>query len=223
MTTSVYRRAGQCELLVAEGMNSHSQLFDKLCAYRNACAFDERATVGAQSAKSPYELDTLGRVELVADAATSLRFLQPKLTLLLLANLDNAILSLRQASCDGMQFVLDQLGCGVGTLHATIVERLLSTYPQPQPMTSTVQENPMSLGTAPAWRCATDDYQCKDLPSVVHGGFPRSSAAWQSSALSDSYNRLLETCYSLLPHLSVTHITALLPVLEARLVQPNTP
>ncbi len=138
MTTSVYRRAGQCELLVAEGMNSHSQLFDKLCAYWNACAFDERVTVGAQSAKSPYELDTLGRVELVADVATSLRFLQPKLTLLLLANLVNAILSLRQASCDGMQFVLDHLGCRVGTLHATIVERLLSTYPQPMSTTCDV-------------------------------------------------------------------------------------
>lgn len=109
-------RAAKLELLVAEGFNQHGQILDKLIAY-------ERATelfLGGWAIEA---------VSLDSDVYSSLLHLQPYLCRLLLRNLADKLEPLRIACVRGLEFLLEHLGCSLGTQLTLVLKTVIKSYP----------------------------------------------------------------------------------------------
>lgn len=153
-------RAAKLELLVAEGFNQHGQIVDKLVAF-------ERAT--------EYFLGggNLDAICAQTDVYSSLLRLQPHLARLLLRNLTDKLEPLRIACVRGLEFLIENLGCSLGSQFVLVLKTIIKTYPTLSISTDSFNNSLMS--------CSTLTENPKEEPS---------------SNLIDSYNRLLETCIS---------------------------
>lgn len=153
-------RAAKLELLVAEGFNQHGQIVDKLVAF-------ERAT--------EYFLGggNLDAICVQSDVYSSLLRLQPHLARLLLRNLTDKLEPLRIACVRGLEFLIENLGCALGSQFVLVLKTIIKTYP-------TLAISGDSFNTS-LMSCSTLTENPKEEPS---------------SNLIDSYNRLLETCIS---------------------------
>lgn len=153
-------RAAKLELLVAEGFNQHGQIIDKLIAF-------ERAT--------EYFLGggNLDAICVESDVYSSLLRLQPHLGRLLLRNLTDKLEPLRIACVRGLEFLIESLGCSLGSQFVLVLKTIIKSYPNVQPTSDSFNTSLMSSSSV------TENP--KEEPSTN---------------LIDSYNRLLETCIS---------------------------
>ena len=153
-------RAAKLELLVAEGFNQHGQISDKLIAFERATEyFLGGGNLNATCAQS--------------DVYSSLLRLQPHLARLLLRNLTDKLEPLRIACVRGLEFLIENLGCSLGSQFVLVLKTIIKTYP-------TLSINPDSFNIS-----------LMSSSSLTEG--PKDEP---SGNLIDSYNRLLETCIS---------------------------
>ena len=153
-------RAAKLELLVAEGFNQHGQIIDKLIAF-------ERAT--------EYFLGggNLDAISVESDVYSSLLRLQPHFGRLLLRNLTDKLEPLRIACVRGLEFLIENLGCSLGSQFVLVLKTIIKSYP--------------NLLLPP------DSFNTSLMSSSSITENPKEEP---STNLIDSYNRLLETCIS---------------------------
>lgn len=155
-------RAAKLELLVAEGFNQHGQIIDKLIAF-------ERAT--------EYFLGggNLDAISVESDVYSSLLRLQPHLGRLLLRNLTDKLEPLRIACVRGLEFLIENLGCSLGSQFVLVLKTIIKSYPN------------LFLHS--------DSFNTSLISS---SSIIESLKEEPSTNLIDSYNRLLETCISII-------------------------
>ena len=153
-------RAAKLELLVAEGFNQHGQIIDKLIAFERATEF----FLGGGN---------LDAISVESDVYSTLLRLQPHLGRLLLRNLNDKLEPLRIACVRGLEFLIENLGCSLGSQFVLVLKTIIKSYPNLLLPSDTFNNSLMSSSSL------TENP--KEEPSTN---------------LIDSYNRLLETCIS---------------------------
>jgi hypothetical protein len=153
-------RAAKLELLVAEGFNQHGQISDKLIAFERATEyFLGGGNLDATCSQS--------------DVYSSLLRLQPHLARLLLRNLTDKLEPLRISCVRGLEFLIENLGCSLGSQFVLVLKTIIKTYPT------------LSM--------TSDSFNTSLISNLSLTEGPKEEP---SSNLIDSYNRLLETCIS---------------------------
>lgn len=158
-------KAAKYELLIVEGFNQHGQILDKLIAY-------QRAT---EMFLGGCELDA---VSLNSDVYTCLINLQPHLARLLLRNLQDKLEPLRISCVRGLEFLIENLGCGLGNQLPLILKSVIKTYPL-----GNLHLQADSFNTSLVSTTSLLESPYRDEPS---------------QNIVDAYNRLMETFLSIL-------------------------
>ena len=115
-------KASKLEVLIADGMNQHFQLSEKLNSLKRATDLflGMRVSPSVMSAPSKFYGE---------DIYTSLIKLHPHLTRLLLILLTDQSECLKAATLRTLDFVLENMGCSLGNYVVHILKAIVSTYP----------------------------------------------------------------------------------------------
>jgi hypothetical protein len=128
------RRAATFSLLAADGLSHVNQLYFKLEAFHRATEYmlmssSDRGTRAGIMQPEMAAASDQSSIHPATDVKTGLQSLQPHLTHVLLSSLNDHILPVREASARGLQFVLDHVGCSIGTLFPLVLQHLVRVYP----------------------------------------------------------------------------------------------
>ena len=69
-------------------------------------------------------------MSVLADVRTSLVSMQPYLTAFLLSSFHSKSYPVREAAMAALEFVLDNIGCSMGTLFPQVLHSLVCTFPE---------------------------------------------------------------------------------------------
>ena len=115
-------KAAKLEILIADCMNQHFQLFEKLHSLKRACGLSLGTKVEPVSLAAPTKYCE-------EDICTALNRLHPHLTRLLLSMMNDPNESQRAATIKCLDFLLEQMGCSLGVSIVHILKVILATYP----------------------------------------------------------------------------------------------
>jgi len=120
---SWFIKAASLELLIADCMNQHFQLYEKLNALRRACDLYQGIKIKGIGMSAPQKFSQ-------EDVFTTLYKLHPNLLKLLLTNLQQDSSEIQKiTTIKIIDFVLENMGCSLGGYMLHILKCVITTYP----------------------------------------------------------------------------------------------
>lgn len=165
-------RAAKIELLIADATNHPSMAHDRIAAYHRAAAYSTgSATIDPQL--KHYDL------------YTALLINSQPLMCFLIKSMYDRFEPVKIAAIKALEFVLESLGCSIGSYLPQLIKSIISTYPAHESQVN-LQYNPLSCRLG----MSLEEEQGKSLSS--HNG----------KLVMDHHHHLLESILNLLPALS---------------------
>lgn len=115
-------RSSKIEILIADCMNQHFQLFEKMQALKRATDLYLGVKLEPICLAAPTKYSR-------EDIYTSLIKMHPHLTQLLLSNMKDSSEAQRSATLKCLDFVLENMGCSLGSCVINILKVIIQTYP----------------------------------------------------------------------------------------------
>ncbi len=191
--------AAVLELMVADCMNPHFQLYEKLNAFKRACELYQGMRIEPAGLVAPTKFSP-------EDVYTTLVRMHPCLTRLVLSNMAEPAEAQRAAMLKCLDFILENMGCSLGVYVIHILKTLIGTYPNssvPQFATDSFNVSMISIssgfphpGVSPRREHRSRDEAVSPSGTVIVVG---EQAAAKCAGL---YNHLLDTYVSVLSSIS---------------------
>ncbi|CDW83869.1 UNKNOWN [Stylonychia lemnae] len=126
LTQQALDRCIQFEILIADSMNQHSQLAEKINAFQRAVDLSLK-----QRPKQNNNIQTQQMHQIREEESYKLlMMMHPYLTKILLQNLDSKIEAIKVAVLRNLEFLIDQLGCSLDQYLVQILIGIIHTYPR---------------------------------------------------------------------------------------------
>ncbi len=215
---AMHNKAAKMEILIADGMSPHFQLFEKLHALQRAVELALGTAVLPITGIAPSEKYSS------EDIYTFLTRMHPNLIRLLLGMLGGRAESQRMATIRCMDFVIGHMGCSLGAYASHILRALLLTYPATGNNTNSNVQPADSLNMSVfSVSSGTESSPKPLLPTHPKLSEPATSApvvivTQNTDRLAALYTHLLETFLSVLSSIS----SQILHKLFYEIVLPNT-
>eukprot|EP01022_Parablepharisma_sp_SALTPOND_P015859 TRINITY_DN2272_c0_g1_i1.p2 TRINITY_DN2272_c0_g1~~TRINITY_DN2272_c0_g1_i1.p2 ORF type:complete len:1699 (-),score=191.91 TRINITY_DN2272_c0_g1_i1:6805-11901(-) len=184
-------RAARIEILIAESMNPHFQLHEKLKAFKRATDLALGGKVLATSISPPAKYSS-------EDIYTFLTRIHPHLVKLLLSLLTDKHEGVRMAAIKSLDFVIENMGCSLGTYVVPILKTILSTFPGNSLVIP--GESPSKLEISPSLTFPESSPRIPKRPAEPTDLI--SIASLQAEKFTTQYSHLLETYGSVLGSVS---------------------